>query len=89
MQWIGKKIAREEGELDNIEDYEDDDDWTIHGDIEIAKRMFSWLQAIEWRHLPNEGGLLDQDECLMSDIFTLLFREREFKEHKKVNEAGY
>lgn len=51
--------------------------------------MFTWLEAIEWKHLPNEGGLLDQDECLMRDIFTILFREREFKEHKKVNDAGF
>lgn len=51
--------------------------------------MYTWLEAIEWRHLPNEGGLLDQDELLMGNVFTILFREREYKEHKKVNEAGF
>jgi hypothetical protein len=40
------------------------------------------MQATDWKHLPSAGGLLDQSEALMSDIFTIEFMYRRGKEAK-------
>jgi hypothetical protein len=41
------------------------------GDLEEAWRMFTWTEATQWRHLPTAGGLQDQDEMLMNNIFAI------------------
>ncbi len=47
----------------------DDDDFTWDLlEPEAAWRVWTMLEATEWRHLPQAGGLLDQDEALMSDL---------------------
>ena len=33
--------------------------------------MFTWMEATEWKHLPSQGGLLDQDEVLMENIMRI------------------
>lgn len=33
--------------------------------------MFIWCEALDWKHLPRAGGLADQDEMLMSNIFAI------------------
>lgn len=33
--------------------------------------MWSILEGIEWKHLPDPGGLLDQDQALMQDLSTI------------------
>jgi hypothetical protein len=38
-------------------------------DFEEAWRYFVWMEATSWRHLPKAGGLEDQDEMLMNNIF--------------------
>lgn len=40
-------------------------------DIEEAWRMYTMLEALDWRHLPAAGGLGDQDEVLMNNIFAI------------------
>jgi hypothetical protein len=40
-------------------------------DFEQAWRCYVWLEAVQWRHLPDDGGLLDQDETLMENIFMI------------------
>jgi hypothetical protein len=51
----------------------------IHGDLMAlpfelrhAYNVLRMLDAIEWRHLPYAGGLLDQPEQLMTNIFTIM-----------------
>lgn len=50
---------------------EEPDDWDPPTDPETAWTLWTLLRSIEWKHLPSEGGLLDQDEQLMSDIATI------------------
>ena len=52
-------------------------------DLEEAWRYFVLLEAIEWKHLPRAGGLEDQDEILMSNIFSILAFVRKMKKSKK------
>jgi hypothetical protein len=40
-------------------------------DVEEAVKMFTWLEAFDWKVLPGAGGLEDQDEVLMSNIFAI------------------
>lgn len=40
-------------------------------DQEEAWRFYVWCEALDWRHLPREGGLENQDEMLMSNIFAI------------------
>ena len=34
------------------------------------------LQAMDWKHLPDVGGILDQDEALMQDLTIITWRLR-------------
>ncbi len=36
-----------------------------------AWKYFLWLEAFGWRVLPKAGGLEDQDEVLMENIFAI------------------
>jgi hypothetical protein len=36
-----------------------------------AWRYWVLLEAMEWKHLPRAGGLEDQDEMLMENIFMI------------------
>ncbi len=40
-------------------------------DIKEAWKYFVWGEAFEWKHLPCAGGLEDQDEMLMNNIFEI------------------
>ena len=52
-------------------------------DLEEAWRYFIWLEATEWKHLPKAGGLEDQDEILMNNIFSILAFVRKMKSKTK------
>lgn len=47
--------------------------------------MWSQMKAIDWAHLPNAGGLLDQDELLMTNIFTIQWEYEVLKAHDAAN----
>lgn len=51
--------------------------------MELAYRTWAMLDATDWKHLPNSGGLLEQDEALMDDTFTVEFMARRVKESKR------
>lgn len=65
------------------------EDWTIHGDLQLAYTMQRQMEALEYQHLPNEGGLLDQDECLMTDIVEIIYRKHEREATRKAYHAGF
>jgi hypothetical protein len=62
-------IERDKALNDNLDD--DDLTWDLH-DPELAWRVWTLLEATEWKHLPSE--LLDQDEALMSDLASISAR---------------
>jgi hypothetical protein len=41
------------------------------GDIDRAWKMFTYMEATQWQHLPEAGGLLDQDDLLMDNIMRI------------------
>lgn len=40
-------------------------------DFDTAWRVWTQLEAVDWRMLPFAGGLLDQPEALMDDVFAI------------------
>ena len=40
-------------------------------DFEEAWRYYTQMEACGWQHLPRAGGLEDQDEMLMDNIFRI------------------
>ena len=50
--------------------------------------MWRWLKSIEWAHLPHAGGLMDQEEGLMEDIFTLQWVYETVKAQYEANVAA-
>jgi hypothetical protein len=52
------------------------------GDIFEAWKFFTWCEALEWKFLPAAGGLEDQDDILMENLFQIKLvvnRARELK----------
>ncbi len=48
-------------------------------DMELAFQVFTQMQATDWRFLPAPGGLLDQPELLMNNLFILAGKYQELK----------
>lgn len=46
------------------------DDW-LPTNPKAARTLFMLMESTDWRHLPMDGGWLDQDECLMEDVALL------------------
>ena len=40
-------------------------------DQDEAWQMYTWMEATQWRFLPRAGGLEDQDEILLDNIFAI------------------
>ncbi len=40
----------------------------VFDDLALAWRAWTMCEAVEWRHLPYPGGLLDQPEALWADM---------------------
>lgn len=38
-------------------------------DVKEAWKYYAWCAAFEWKFLPRAGGLEDQDDVLMNNIF--------------------
>lgn len=49
---------------------------------------YEWLKASDWKLLPEQGGLLDQNATLMADMFTYMDYDSEFEAHNAANQAG-
>lgn len=47
--------------------------------MELAYQVFTRMQATGWKFLPVAGGLLDQPELLMNNLFVLAARYQEIK----------
>jgi len=37
-------------------------------DAALSWQVFCWMEAMGWKFLPKEGGMLDQPEGLMEDL---------------------
>ena len=48
-------------------------------DLEEAWKYFIWLEAVDWKHLPKAGGLEDQDELLMENLFAVTMFVRKIR----------
>lgn len=53
------------------------------GDFEEAWKAFVLLEAVEWKHLPYTGGLMDQPDLLMRNIFRVKYLHGKLKELNK------
>jgi hypothetical protein len=54
-------------------------------DAERSWKVWTWMEATGGRHLPYPGGLMDQPESLMDDLFTI---SAEAQRMKKANSNG-
>lgn len=52
-------------------------------DFEEAWRVFTYLEAVEWKHLPYAGGLMDQPDVLMKNVFRIKSQYGRLKEQQK------
>lgn len=50
-----------------------------------AIRLWKWCHSLDWSHLPDAGGLLDQDERTMHDIMTIQWQYKLIKAHIEAN----
>jgi hypothetical protein len=50
---------------------------------ELSLAIWKAMEATEWRHLPYPGGLLDQPEWLIQDLYTLAWRKAVIRESLK------
>jgi len=60
----------------------DDESWGLH----TPERSWSVWRMMEnsgWRHLPREGGILDQEDSLMEDLLIISWRKGIVKELMK------
>ena len=57
-------------------------EWDLYGP-EYAWSVWQVLESFEWHFLPEVGGLLDQDDCLMRDLQTISWRKGRLKEMMK------
>lgn len=61
---------------------EDDADWTLN-EPDLSLAIWKAMEATNWQHLPYPGGLLDQPEWLLVDLYTLAWRKAVIKESLK------
>jgi hypothetical protein len=40
-------------------------------DMEKAWKVFVLMEATQWNHLPDAGGILDQDDILMENLMRI------------------
>jgi len=60
----------------------DDDDWLLHQpDLSLA--IWKAMEATQWRHLPFPGGLLDQPDWLIHDLYIISWRRAVLKDASK------
>jgi len=54
---------------------DDSGDWTLH-QPDLSMAIWKAMEATSWRHLPFPGGLLDQPDWLIHDLYTLAWRKQ-------------
>jgi len=54
-------------------------------DFEEAWKYFVMMEATDWKHLPKSGGLEEQDEVLMDNIFAITSFVRKIQKAKLHN----
>lgn len=57
--------------------------WSLHREVEALWDLWKMMEALDWKHLPNAGGLLDQDEALMQDLMTISWRRDRLEARRK------
>lgn len=58
---------------------DDPKDWDLH-DPEISWRVWNLLENLDWKFLPEEGGLLSQPDWLLEDLATIAWRRGRVKD---------
>lgn len=88
-EWLDKVLADWLDARDS--DSEEDLEWDPEDPANILVRPErSWLQyslcaAFEWRHLPREGGLDDQEEIFLHDAGIIARRLSQLRTVRKIN----
>jgi hypothetical protein len=78
LEWIRKQ----DGPVLDI-----DDDWTLYRP-ELSLPIWKAMEATDWRHLAYPGGLLDQPDWLIHDLYILAWRKAINREHLKSPAVG-
>lgn len=60
----------------------DDDAWLLHRP-ELSIAIWKSMEATSWKHLPFPGGLLDQPDWLIHDLYTLAWRKQVIRDQLK------
>lgn len=66
---------------------ETDEDWLLYRP-ELSLAIWKAMEATEWRHLPFPGGLMDQPDWLIHDLYILAWRKAVVREHLKSPALG-
>jgi hypothetical protein len=53
--------------------------WDLHN-AEISWQIWNLLESLDWKFLPEQGGLLDQPDWLIEDLTTIAWRRGKIKE---------
>ena len=53
---------------------DEEDDWTLD-QPELSLSIWNAMEATGWQHLPFPGGLLDQPDWLIHDLYVLAWRK--------------
>lgn len=61
---------------------DEDEDWTLH-QPDLSLPIWKAMEATSWRHLPFPGGLLDQPDWLIHDLYVLAWRRHVLDEQLK------
>jgi len=61
---------------------DEDEDWTLY-QPDLSLPIWKAMEATSWRHLPFPGGLLDQPDWLIHDLYVLAWRRHVLEEQKE------
>lgn len=77
MRWHVRRAKAMRGDI-----AEEDDSWDVL-DPQRAWSMWTLLESVEWKHLPDAGGLLDQSEALLLDLSTITYQSTVIEQEVK------
>jgi len=66
--------------------YEDDGRWDLF-DPDRSYAIWMLMENTEWKHLPDTGSLLDQEEMLLQDLSTISYVSQVVEKMLKEDEA--
>jgi hypothetical protein len=71
--WNEAKLAAERGKSDPSKGVDDlFEDWALK-EPKLSWRIWTFMDATDWKHLPDQGGVLDQDEGIIEDVTLLSY----------------